>query len=67
MYRVIKLGCVLPEDQKKLIRIAQKNFLDDIINALDGFEPKLTSYSIRWLNWIAEQDLRTCFCIIRSL
>ena len=39
MYRVIKLGCVLPENQKKLNRITQKNFLDDIINALDGFEP----------------------------
>ena len=37
----------------------QKNIFDDIINAIDGFEPGMRSYSTRWRNWIAELDLRT--------
>ena len=61
MYHIVKLGYVLPErDKKNCTHDVQKNLLDDILNALDGFEPQFTSYSICWVNWISELDLRTC-------
>lgn len=40
--------------------MVQKSLIDDIINALDGFEPGLITNSTNWRNWIAELDLRTC-------
>lgn len=40
--------------------LVQKSLIDDIINALDGFEPGLVTNSANWKNWIAELDLRTC-------
>lgn len=57
MYRVLKQGFVLSEEEKKHI---QKNLLDDIMNALDGFEPGMTTYSTRWKSWITILDLKTC-------
>ena len=38
----------------------QKNIFDDIINAIDGFELTMTTYSVKWKNWIAQLDLKTC-------
>lgn len=61
MYRVVKQGVVLPErSNERLSSSLQKSLLDDIMNAMDGFEPAMRSYSTRWRNWIAELDLRTC-------
>ena len=61
MYRVVKQGVVLPErSNESLSSSLQKSLLDDIMNAIDGFEPAMRSYSTRWRNWIAELDLRTC-------
>lgn len=63
MYYVVKIGTILtgPEHGNKVLPVkVKKSLLDDILNALDGFEPGLTSYSTHWLNWIAELDLRTC-------
>ena len=57
MYRVVKQGIVLSGIEEKHV---QKNLLDDIINALDGFEPGMTTYSTRWKNWLAILDLKTC-------
>lgn len=33
--------------------LVQKSLIDDIINALDGFEPGLVTNSANWKNWIA--------------
>ena len=61
MYRVIKRGVVLSERRSERSSFGlQKSLLDDIINAIDDFEPGMRSYSTRWRNWIAELDLRTC-------
>ena len=53
MYRVVKQGIVLSGIEEKHV---QKNLVDDIITALDGFEPGMTTYSTRWktgsLFWI---------------
>ena len=45
MYRVIKQGVVLSERASFGL---QKSLLDDIINAIDDFEPEMRSYSTRW-------------------
>ena len=38
----------------------QKAVIDDIINAVDGFEPGITMSSANWKQWIAQLDLYTC-------
>lgn len=38
----------------------QKSLIDDIINALDGFDVTMFTYSTKWKNWIAILDLKTC-------
>ena len=38
----------------------QKAFIDDIINAVDGFVPGITMTSANWKHWIAQLDLYTC-------
>ncbi len=38
----------------------RKNILDDIINALDGFDPGLVMNSANWRCWVAMLDLYTC-------
>ena len=40
--------------------ILRKSILDDIINALDGFDPGLVMNSANWRCWIAIRDLYTC-------
>ena len=41
----------------------QKSILDDIINALDGFDPGIVTNSANWKSWVAVLDLYTCkFC-----
>ena len=51
MYRVVKQGVVLPErSNERLSSSLQKSLLDDIMNAIDGFEPAMRSYSTRWRN-----------------
>ena len=43
--------------------ISNKALIDDIINATDGFEVTMFTYSTKWRNWIAILDLKTCrFC-----
>lgn len=43
--------------------ISNKSLIDDIVNAVDGFEVTMFTYSTRWRNWIAILDLKTCrFC-----
>ena len=36
----------------------QKAVIDDIINAVDGFEPGITMSSANWKHWVAQLDLR---------
>ena len=38
----------------------QKALIDVIINAMDGFEVTMFTYSTKWKNWIAILDLKTC-------
>lgn len=38
----------------------QKAVIDDIINAVDGFEPGITMSSANWKHWVAQLDLYTC-------
>ena len=38
----------------------QKAVIDDIINAVDGFEPGIIMSSANWKNWVAQLDLYTC-------
>ena len=38
----------------------RKSLLDDIINALDGFDPGMIMNSAKWRCWIAVRDLYTC-------
>ena len=38
----------------------QKAVIDDIINAVDWFEPGITMSSANWKHWIAQLDLYTC-------
>ena len=38
----------------------QKAVIDDIINAVDGFEPGITMSSANWKHWVAQLDLCTC-------
>ena len=38
----------------------RKSILDDIINALDGFDPGMIMNSAKWRCWIAVRDLYTC-------
>lgn len=38
----------------------EKSLIDDLINALDGFEPGVVTNSTKWKNWIAQLDLFTC-------
>lgn len=46
MYSVVKQGVVLPErSNERLSSGLQKSLLDDIMNAIDGFEPAMRSYS----------------------
>lgn len=40
--------------------MVQKALIDDIINAMDGFEVTMFTYSTKWKNWIAILDLKTC-------
>ena len=35
-----------------------KAVIDDIINAVDGFEPGITMSSANWKHWVAQLDLR---------
>lgn len=37
-----------------------KAVIDDIINAVDGFEPGITMSSANWKHWVAQLDLYTC-------
>lgn len=38
----------------------QKSVIDDIINAVDGFEPGITMSSANWKHWVAQLDLYNC-------
>ena len=38
----------------------QKAVIDDIINAVDGFESGITMSSANWKHWVAQLDLYTC-------
>jgi len=38
----------------------QKAVIDDIINAVDGFEPGIIMSSANWKHWVAQLDLYTC-------
>ena len=61
MYKVIKTGVIIREktEKNRLINL-QKSIMDDIINAIDGFEPGIKTRSTKWKNWFAELDLYTC-------
>lgn len=57
IYKIIR-GTILHKHQT-----ARKSILDDIINALDGFDPGIVRNSTNWKCWVAIIDLRTClFC-----
>ena len=61
MYKVIKIGEIIREGDKKYkLQKLQKSIADDIINAVDGFEPGVKTRSTKWENWLAELDLYTC-------
>lgn len=40
--------------------VVQKSLLDDIINAIDGFDVTMITSSLNWKNWIAVIDIKTC-------
>ena len=61
MYKVIKIGEIIREGDKKYkLQKLQKSIVDDIINAVDGFEPGVKTRSAKWKNWLAELDLYKC-------
>ena len=49
------IGQIIPQSTT-----SQKSVIDDIINAVDGFEPGITMSSANWKQWIAQLDLFTC-------
>lgn len=49
------IGRVIPQDTT-----IEKAVIDDIINAVDGFEPGISMSSANWKHWIAQLDLYTC-------
>lgn len=45
------------------VTVTNKALIDDIINEVDDFEVTMFTYSMKWRNWIATLDLKTCrFC-----
>ena len=58
---IVLLGEIIREgDKKHKLQKLQKSIVDDIINAVDGFEPGVKTRSTKWENWLAELDLYTC-------
>lgn len=56
--QIVKMvtGYILQTDKLAV----QKALIDDIINAVDGFDPQMSSRSSKWKNWISKKDLFTC-------
>ena len=40
--------------------MVRKSLIDDILNAIDGFDVRMITYSTKWRNWAAILDLKTC-------
>lgn len=40
--------------------MVRKSLIDDILNATDGFDVRMITYSTKWRNWAAILDLKTC-------
>lgn len=49
------VGRIIPQDTA-----VQKAVIDDIINAVDGFEPGITMSSANWKHWVAQLDMYAC-------
>ncbi len=43
-----------------LEKVMQKSLLDDILNAIDGFDVRMITSSTNWKNWMAIIDIKTC-------